>query len=567
MILPDSDALLPEWAEARIQECRNTVSARSNMARSLRTWRYNGSPDGNTAILNRLNHCVDRMASYLFSPTNLRFFMDADNTYPRDTLAMMEMSAKLLTRDFSRHKIDLTFARGVDIALTYGAAIPKLAWGAQGLGCNLVMPWQFGVYQENKIGLHAQEAMCETNWITPTELWRRISHLPNAMDMFKRARDYAGSGDGVIDSELGYFHQVLIAHSAPSVQTEMPYSTTTGGIVSLAADPGGGVLAPEVASKLMAFHELWVRNDETSDWTTIQMVAPDILIAPTTKRSNMFLPARPEDNVPGRHPYTLIQPNEFEGYFWGRTEMADLLKLQHMLKDRLEDLKKIMGLQYDRLLAFVGGMGITEDMYDQFRQSGYLGLEAGSDVKDLTPEVPKEAFADIKQILSFMDEVSGFTPALSGEVMPGVRSDSQTQTLMRNASPRMRDRALIVERQAADLGNLAMELKIAKDPRDYTTAGDKPSVFKLINLPADRQITVDSHSSSPIYEEDNMQKVGFLAKTGAIGPEELIDAMNMPEGERWKENLRTRQAAAAAQSEQLKQTNPEEWAKLQAKKK
>lgn len=561
MILPASAEELGPWAEQRIAECRTSVSQRSAMARQLRTWRYTGSPDGNSAILNRLNHQVDRMASYLYSPTNLRFRMGYKQTRDAEFLDMAEAAGRVLTEDFARQNIDLDFAEGVDIALTYGACIPKMLWTDVGLTCNLVMPWQFGVYQENKIGLEKQEAMVETQWITPSELWRRISHMKDAQELFRRAQSYANSGSGVDESELGYFHQVLIAGSQPSVQTEMPYTTQTGGMVSLAADPGGAQLDPDVASKLMAFHELWVRDDITGDYTTIQMIAPDIVIAPKVRRTNMFVPKG--DGHP-RLPYSLIQPNRFNGYFWGRTEMADLLKLQLLLRDRLDDLKKIMGMQYDRLLSFIGNTGVTEESYDQFRQSGWMSQENG-DVKDLTPPVPKEAFMDIQQIMNFMDEVTGFTPILSGQATPGVRADNQAQTLMRNASPRMRDRALIVERQCADLGDTALTLLAAKDATIYRTAAATPAEFRLAQIPNDRRVMVDSHSSSPIYEEDNMQKVGFLAKLGFIDGEETIDAMNMQQGDLWKERLRKKQVAQAEQMKQLQQNDPEAYAKVLAK--
>ena len=559
MILPESNADLAAWAVDRIKECRVSVGQRSAMARSLRTWRYTGSPDSNPAILNMLDPTVDRMASYLYSPTNLRFHMDFTNTYQKPTLDMADVAARVVTRKFSdpRTSIDLLCAKGIDTALTYGACIPKLSWQFGGLSANLVMPWQFGVYQERKQGLEAQECMVETNWITPMDLWRRISHLPNRDDLYKRAKNYATTSAGVDESELGYFHTLIIAGSSPSVQTELPYVTTTGGMMSTAADPGGGMMAAEVSSELIPLHELWVRNDVTSDWTTIQLIEPDILIAPQTVRRNMF--------VKNTIPYGLFQPNDFIGNFWGRTEMAGILKLQMMLKDRLEDLKKIMSLQYDRRIAVIGGSGMNDELYDAFKMAGWLALEAGADIKDMTPEVPKEAFAEIQQLMSFIGEVNGFTPVMNGDPMPGVRADNQQQTLMRNASPRMRDRALICERQVADLGNKALDLLVAKDATKYLTDAEQPVEFLLSQLPEDRRINVDSHSSSPIYEEDNMQKIGFLAKLGFIGGEATIDAMGLQEGELYKQEYRTKEAAQAAQMNQLQQTNPDAFAKAMGK--
>jgi hypothetical protein len=134
---------------------------------------------------------VDRLASYLFSPNDLRFHIDFTNTYPKNILDQAETAGRILTRQFEQRDIDIQFAEGVDIALTYGACVPKLLASHGGLTCRLVMPWQIGVYRDDQNDFSSQEAIVETNYITPFDFWRRVSHLPNAADLFKRAMSYA----------------------------------------------------------------------------------------------------------------------------------------------------------------------------------------------------------------------------------------------------------------------------------------------------------------------------------------------------------------------------------------
>jgi len=137
-----------------------------------------GRPNGSRSIMNTLNAHIDRSASHLFSPVDLRFVLDFESHYDRSVLAQGEITARVLTREWERKDIDVMFAEGVDISLRYGAAILKQMWGNAGLEAKLVMPWQFGVYREDMNNLDDQEAVCESGLMTLEEVWRRISHLP-----------------------------------------------------------------------------------------------------------------------------------------------------------------------------------------------------------------------------------------------------------------------------------------------------------------------------------------------------------------------------------------------------
>jgi len=153
-----------------------------------------------------------------------------------------------------------------------------------------------------------------------------------------------------------------------------------------------------------------------------------------------------------------------------------------------------------------------------------------------------------------IDEVSGFQNILSGQGEPGVRAGNHAETLLRTASPRLRDRALMVERQCADLADKAFELMCANEAKAYWTREGEE--FLLAQLPDDRRIMVDSHSSSPIYE-DNHQQIAFaLAKLQMIGGEDLIDLLPLPRRDLMKEHLRTMQEQKAKQQEELLQSVP-----------
>jgi hypothetical protein len=191
------------------------------------------------------------------------------------------------------------------------------------------------------------------------------------------------------------------------------------------------------------------------------------------------------------------------------------------------------------------------------KQAGYYSMDSGSEIKDITPELPKEAFAEITEIIQFMDEVSGFHNILSGQGEPGVRAGNHAQMLLRTASPRLRDRALLVERQCADLGDKAFQFMATVEAKTYWTADGK-SEFYLSQLPEDYRIMVDSHSSSPIYEEDHQQLAAFLAKAQVVDGESLLDLLSVPRRDLLKERYREMQK----KKEAFMQQHPELLTKM-----
>ncbi len=497
-----------------------------------------GRQAGGLALANLIYSHIDRLAAHLFSPSELRFAIDYENIYPKEWLAKGAVAARVVSRSWEHKNIDMLFGHGVKHSLTYASCILKQIGGkdADGVfqfkGAKLVMPWQFGVYNEGINDLADQEAFVETDWLNRHEVWRRIQQLPDAEKLYKSVLGNASKEAGV-GTPTSFMHQVLstsiLNTSAQNVQPQ------PGGIVQLTNDPTYSTLTPNVAVDLYPMHNIWVWDDRRDDYTTIQYIEPDILIAPLLKHTNLF--------VPDVHPYTLIQPNYEPGYFWGRSEIVDLMMLQAWLTEHLDDIKRLMGLQIDKLLAFPGYEGITEELYAQFRSSGYAAMPPGSSVTDLTPKIPPEALPLIMQIMSLMDRVSGFPPIMSGQGEPGVRSGIQTDTLMKTGSPRLRDRSLLVERQCASAADTTLWLLQAKDAKAYWTDPEKVETdFLLSQLPDDRRVAVDAHSGSPIYAEDHIQLLAFGLKAGIITGESFIEQSPLSHKELLIQRLREKEA-------------------------
>lgn len=282
------------------------------------------------------------------------------------------------------------------------------------------------------------------------------------------------------------------------------------------------------------------------------------------RMQNLLIPG---DMHTGRHPYTLIQPNQMRGYIWGRPEIADLIEPQMLLSQGADDAARLLNVQVDKIIGYSGVDGMSDERYDQMAGAGWVSAPQGATMTDLTPKFPGELLPMLKFYIEQLNVLGGFSDLMQGRGESGVRAGTHANTLLKTGSPRLRDRSLLVERQCATAADLTLLLKTAKDGDQYWTKAEtlediKNTTFRLTDLPDDRRVAVDSHSSSPIFADDHQQLIAFGLKAGFIDGEEALDDLNYPNRERKKQKYRMGQAKKAQQLEQLKKEDPEAYAKV-----
>ncbi len=553
MRLPTTnEKALTEFAKGVTEDCQVSQASRGAAYKTYGAWVEAGKADGGLALCNLLYSHVDRLAAHLFSPSELRATVDYESLQQKEWLDKGAVAARVVSRTWEAENVDLLFGHGVKEALTYAGCLLKQVCirdgegNAEYKGARLVMPWSFGVYNEGVNDLADQEAFVETVWLNRHEVWRRVRNLPDAERLFNRIIGNSKKEEGSA-SPTSFMHQVL---STSVLNTGSQTGARPGGIVALTNDPNYAVVGPQVAAELYPMHELWVKDDNRpgEDWTTIQWFEPDILVAPKQglKHINLF--------APEVQPYTLIQPNYLPGYFWGRSEIVDLMMLQSWLSEHLEDAKRLMGLQIDKFMAFPGYDGLTDEMYGQSRSAGFIGLPPGASALDLTPRMPEQLIPMISEIIQLMNMVSGFPPIMSGQGEPGVRAGVHADTLMKTGSPRLRDRSLLVERQCAAALDVTLSFLQAKKATAYwTNPNDEMTDFTLEQLPKDRRISVDAHSGSPIYTDDHSQLIAWGVKAGVLGPEDAIEDLPFAHKDQKINRYHEREAA----KQKLIQEHPE----------
>lgn len=525
MRLPSNEKQLTKLAVQLRDDCLISLGQRSSAYRQYGQWLETGRAAGGLALANLLYGHVDRLASHLCSPEDLRFTIDFEREYDAFWHQRAAVVAKVIRRAWKRRRVDLKFGLGVFVALAYGACALKqlcrhhsdgsFEYG----GATLVPPWRMGLYNEAVNDLDEQEVILERTWLTRAQVWRRVRTLPDPVKLFKKIIATSDKESGV-GTPTSFMHQVL---STAVLNTSLQTMTQPqpGGIVQLSNDPNFALLGPQVSAELFPMDELWVKDDDRGgeDYTTIQMFSPDIMVAPLLKHCNLF--------VKDVQPYTLIQPNEVLDYAWGRSEIVDLMQLQEWLTTHLDDIKRLTGLQVDKILGFEGLDAISDEVYGQLtRTPGFMGVPQGTTIKDLTPQIPQNMAEVARLIIELMNMASGFPPIMSGQGEPGVRAGVHADTLMKTGSPRLRDRALLIETQinaAADTTLCAFE---AKDASGYWTDPNvTTSDFTLKQLMDDRMISVDAHSGSPIYHDDHANLLAWGVKAGIITGESAIEQL------------------------------------------
>lgn len=567
LTIPTGEKELVSFSNEMIQICSVSQAMRAAYYRLLNVIAETGRYDGTKALVNMMNAHLERTASHLFSPVELKFTLDYDNKYDTNQISRGEVIAQHLTRQWEKSSTDTLFGRAVFEALKYGASILKQWAAAEGAEDDqqiaykkkLVLPWNLGVFREDENDIDEQDALLETTALTGPEVWQRIYRFPNARKLYDQIMTHARSGEtsGAPDS---FFHQVL---STSQINTGVAANTRPlpGGIVQIGNDPNYSIMGPTVGAPTVKFHELWIKGEE--DYQTIQMVEPDVLIT-RFKLSNLLIKGS------RRQPYRLIQPNPVSNWFWGRSELVDLIEPQGLLAQWLDDLKRLIGLQIDKIIGFSGENQVTDEVYAAFRTSGYMNLGMGGKAEDLTPKFPAELLPCIKFMLEMIDTLGSFPNIMKGQGESGVRAGVHADTLLKTGSPTLRDRALLVERQCAICADLTLELMEAKEDRKFWTSADKPqdmetTSFMLSDLPPDWRVTVDSHSSSPIFASEAQQLIFALLKGGVVTAEYAIDNLPIPNKETAKAELRKKAQARKMEMDEFGKKFPEEAAKVIAK--
>ena len=542
--IPDKAGFLELWIKEIIDECMASSQERGMVYGRAAQYYYTGCMNSQAAIFNKTKPFVDKLAGFLMQPTDVRFQLVYDSGEEEDVLDRAQLVGEKLSTDFRQTDADVTFSQAVVWALINGCQLLKVIPDGDGgsFRTGPVHPQNFGVLNETTVSLDEQEAFCHVSFPTMSRLRSMLADHPDKDKLLARVEDVRPTER---DEEQSYFHQMVVGGLQPLGDVGDAPSSAAG-IVNVFPVPTPW--RPQRRFQPTVRHcEVWIRDrDRDGDWTTMQVIYPDIVLEGEKTRRNL-------SRVPGKSPFVKVQGQETPGYFWGRSIIADVQMLQDLLNKRLRDIKVMWDRNVNAPQVFSGFTSITEEQYYKIVNEGGFINDPNPNAKasKLLEPPPENYLQELEFIFGLFDEASGFSPIMSGQGESGVRAGVHAQTLVRTSSPHLIDQAARIERQLADTGYLALRVMQAMDALVYKT--ETGTEFLLSQLPSGFQVQVDSHSASPAFAEDNRQVAIALARAGAIDSEDLIHMLHPPGAELLLARLRQRQKAQAAAAKEEKQ--------------
>ncbi len=522
--MPSSLGRIPKrkvaaWAREVIDECTVSRQDRVLQCETMRNFYFTGTADGSAGVDNEIYAEIDHLASSLFSPVDPHYAITFDRSETEETRSMGEAAATYLSRDFQRHGVDETFADCVNWGLVEASCFVKLLWDRGGFDPYLVGQTFMAVYNEATTDLDRQDAFVHTSFVTPASFERAIKGHPEEREILRQVSRMSPVDMSDTDGSSG-LRRLLIGGTIP-INLTPPQTSVPAGWVQWIRGPSA-VMAPGTLASLIQVDELWVIDNEREDYTTFQMIG-DICIEGKLQRRNL-------SSIKGRHPFIQVTPNTTKDYFWGRSEVATLMMAQEAVTAQVNGISRTMRMQEDPPLSFQGMTGDVDQKRSALMKPGGRLAEISPQFKieNHAPKLPEAALPWLAELKEIFHRASGFdAPVSRGLGDQSMRSGLQANTAVRMATPRLRDRALAVERRYAALGDLGFQMLRAKLPTRFTLPMKKqnqtePVAFLLDQIPDDYRLEVDAHSSSPAFADDARRLAFDLARLKAVNDIDLI---------------------------------------------
>jgi hypothetical protein len=524
---------IPSAPEARedfyldiIAKCLVSRDARRGDYTTQRAYYLFGAgPEEPPAYFNKINPHLDQLTSFLYSSETTKFSLQLGASVHDMEQRKTPRLTQALNDEWLNSNADQVFSTALTWALVYNTTFVKLVYN-NGINPYLIEPDSIGILREDTPYTDRQEAIVQTYYMTKSELYARLYSHPKRDDIVRRIT----TGTRVQESEIpDAVNRIVMSQTNPTIY----------GNVNLDLY-GVSRYKAQVAEDTVEMTELWIWNDDTSDYQVVTSAAPGIIIYDRPGAS-LFLK--------GECPFVQICPNPLPTYFWGASEVQKLIQLQTLLNVRWVEILDLLSKQVTPPTALTGFSGILDEKnFALNRAGGLLSSDMpNAKAERLAPQMPPDLFEVIHEISAMFEEVSGIGNVLQGKGESGVRSAGHASQLARLGSSRAKKRALIVEDSLEKVATLYLKLMQAYDPTHFKDTEGVPFIAEQFTN--DYVVKVDAHSNSPIFTEDTKQLAFNLYKAGAIDKEALLDMVEAPGKQLLIEKLKKREKQAAAQGE------------------
>ena len=501
-----------------INKCMVSKEERRGDYTTLRAYYLFGAgPESPPAYFNKIHPHLDQLTSFLYSAETTRFSIALGASVPSAEHKKTPSLTQALNDEWLNSNADQVFSTALTWSLVYNTSFVKLVY-KNGIHPYMIEPSAIGVLREDTPYTDRQEAIVQTYYITKSELYARLYSHPKRESIVSRL----STGTKVSESDIPEaVNRIVMSQTNPTI-----YGNVNMDLY------GMNRYKARVAEDTVEMTELWVWNDDTEDYQVVTMAAPNVIIYDRPGAS-LFLK--------GECPFVQICPNPLYDYFWGASEVQQLLLLQELRNTRMTEILDLLSKQVNPPTALTGFTGILDEKnFALNRAGGLLASDMPNAKADrLAPTMPPDLFEVIHEIDAMFSEVSGISNVLSGRGESGVRSQGHASQLARLGSSRAKKRALIVEDSLEKVATLYLKLMQVYDNTHFRDTEDVPFIPEQFTK--DFVVKVDAHSNSPIFTEDLKTLAFNLHKAGAIDKESLLDLLEPPMKQLLKDKLKRKE--------------------------
>ena len=501
-----------------INKCMVSKEERRGDYTTLRAYYLFGAgPEEPPAYFNKIHPHLDQLTSFLYSAETTRFSIALGASVPTAEHKKTPSLTQALNDEWLNSNADQVFSTALTWALVYNTTFVKLVY-KNGIHPYMIEPSAIGVLREDTPYTDRQEAIVQTYYITKSELYARLYSHPKRESIVSRL----STGTKVSESDIPEaVNRIVMSQTNPTI-----YGNVNMDLY------GMNRYKARVAEDTVEMTELWVWNDDTEDYQVVTMAAPNVIVYDRPGAS-LFLK--------GECPFIQICPNPLYDYFWGASEVQQLLLLQELRNTRMTEILDLLSKQVNPPTALTGFTGILDEKnFALNRAGGLLSSDMPNAKADrLAPNMPPDLFEVIHEIDAMFSEVSGISNVLSGRGESGVRSQGHASQLARLGSSRAKKRALIVEDSLEKVATLYLKLMQSYDNTHFRDSDDVPFIPEQFTK--DFVVKVDAHSNSPIFMEDLKQLAFNLFKAQAIDKESLLDLLEPPMKQLLKDKLKRKE--------------------------
>jgi len=501
-----------------INKCMVSKEERRGDYTTLRAYYLFGAgPEEPPAYFNKIHPHLDQLTSFLYSAETTRFSIALGASVPPNEHKKTPSLTQALNDEWLNSNADQVFSTALTWALVYNSSFVKLVY-KNGIHPYMIEPSAIGVLREDTPYTDRQEAIVQTYYITKSELYARLYSHPKRESIVSRI----STGTRVSESDIpDAVNRIVMSQTNPTI-----YGNVNMDLY------GMNRYKARVAEDTVEMTELWVWNDDTEDYQVVTMAAPNVIVYDRPGAS-LFLK--------GECPFIQICPNPLYDYFWGASEVQQLLLLQELRNTRMTEILDLLSKQVNPPTALTGFTGILDEKNFALNRAGGLLASDMPNAKAerLAPNMPPDLFEVIHEIDAMFSEVSGISNVLSGRGESGVRSQGHASQLARLGSSRAKKRALIVEDSLEKVATLYLKLMQVYDNTHFRDTEDVPFIPEQFTK--DFVVKVDAHSNSPIFTEDLKTLAFNLHKAGAIDKESLLDLLEPPMKQLLKDKLKRKE--------------------------